>query len=133
MASHNHISLIGRLTADPELRHTASGHTVTNFTLAVDRKFSKNDETDFLPVQTWGRLAEICAEFLHKGKLVHVAGRLQARTYEDKEGQRRKAYDVVAEEMNMLGGNSGGGQKQAKPRQQQQQSEHALGIDDIPF
>lgn len=98
----NKIILIGRLTADPELRYTPSGAPVANFTLAVDRKFSKNDETDFIPVVAWRRLAEICNEFLHKGKLVAVEGRLQTRSYEDKEGQRRKAFEVVADEMQML-------------------------------
>lgn len=104
----NKIILIGRLTADPELRYTPSGAPVANFTLAVDRKFSKNDETDFIPVVAWRRLAEICNEFLHKGKLVAVEGRLQTRSYEDKEGQRRKAFEVVADEMQMLDRSGGG-------------------------
>ena len=113
MASLNKIILVGRLTADPELRYTPSGAPVANFTLAVDRKFSKNDETDFIPVVAWRRLAEICNEFLHKGKLIAVEGRLQTRSYEDKEGQRRKAFEVVADDMQMLdrgpGAGSGGG------------------------
>lgn len=113
MASLNKIILIGRLTADPELRYTPSGAPVANFTMAIDRKFSKNDETDFIPIVAWRRLAEICNEFLHKGKLVAVEGRLQTRSYEDKEGQRRKAFEVVADEMQMLdrgtGGSGGGG------------------------
>jgi single-strand DNA-binding protein len=111
LAALNKIILIGRLTADPELRYTPSGAPVANFTLAVDRKFSKNDETDFIPVVAWRRLAEICNEFLHKGKLVAVEGRLQTRSYEDREGQRRKAFEVVADEMQMLdrGAGAGGG------------------------
>ena len=118
----NKIILIGRLTADPELRYTPSGAPVANFTLAVDRKFSKNDETDFIPVVAWRRLAEICNEFLHKGKLVAVEGRLQTRSYEDKEGQRRKAFEVVADEMQMLDrggaaapGSSGSGARRETP------------------
>ena len=111
MAALNKIILIGRLTADPELRYTPSGAPVANFTLAVDRKFSKNDETDFIPIVAWRKLAEICNEFLHKGKLVSIEGRLQTRTYEDKEGLKRKAFDVVADDMQMLdrGGGGGGG------------------------
>ena len=113
MAALNKIILIGRLTADPELRYTPSGAPVANFTLAVDRKFAKNDETDFIPVVAWRRLAEICNEFLHKGKLVAVEGRLQTRSYEDRDGNKRKAFEVVADEMQMLdrgqGGGAGGG------------------------
>ena len=155
MASLNKIILVGRLTADPELRYTPSGAPVANFTMAVDRKFSKNDETDFIPVVAWRRLAEICNEFLHKGKLVAVEGRLQTRSYEDKEGQRRKAFEVVADDMQMLDrgtGGSGGGGAPAGRRQAPAgvasggggsydshsgagfpPADENLGIDDIPF
>jgi single-strand DNA-binding protein len=103
------VILIGRLTHDPELRYTPNGQPVANFSLAVDRKLSKNDETDFIPVVAWRRLAEICNEFLHKGKLVAIEGRLQVRSYEDKEGRRQRAFEVVADEMQMLDRSSGGG------------------------
>lgn len=149
MASLNKIILIGRLTADPELRYTPSSAPVCNFTIAVDRKFSKSDETDFISIVAWHRLAEICNEFLTKGKLVAIEGELQTRTYEDRDGQKRKAFDVVASEMQMLdrGGNREGGQS-SKPAQSQQRSQGEraanegygyppaddnLGIDDIPF
>jgi len=152
VASMNKIILIGRLTADPELRYTPSGAPVANFTVAVDRKFSKNDETDFIPVVAWRRLAEICNEFLHKGKLVAVEGRLQTRTYEDKEGQRRKAFEVVADEMQMLD-RAGTGSGGSPPARRQAPAgvasgggggyedhgagfppaDDGLGIDDIPF
>lgn len=118
MAALNKIILIGRLTADPELRYTPSGAPVANFTLAVDRKFAKNDETDFIPVVAWRRLAEICNEFLHKGKLVAVEGRLQTRSYEDRDGNKRKAFEVVADEMQMLDrGQGGGGGGSRRPAQ----------------
>lgn len=109
MASFNRVILIGRLTRDPELRYTPNGQPVANFSLAVDRKLSKNDETDFIPVVAWRRLAEICNEFLHKGKLVAIEGRLQVREYEDKEGRRQRAFEVVADDMQMLGSRSDGG------------------------
>ncbi len=115
MASFNRVILIGRLTRDPELRYTPNGQPVANFSLAVNRKLSKNDETDFIPVVAWRRLAEICNEFLHKGKLVAIEGRLQVREYEDKEGRRQRAFEVVADDMQMLdrsdrgGGGSGSG------------------------
>ncbi len=116
MAALNKVILIGRLTHDPELRYTPNGQPVANFSLAVDRKLSKNDETDFIPVVAWRRLAEICNEFLHKGKLVAIEGRLQVRSYEDKEGRRQRAFEVVADEMQMLdrstpGGGGGGGER----------------------
>lgn len=134
MASLNKIILIGRLTADVELRYTPSGQPVANFTLAVDRKFSKNDETDFIPCVAWRRLAEICNEFLHKGKLVAIEGRLQTRSYEH-DGQKRKAFEVVADEMVMLdrsgtAGSENGYTRQDKPQPQQSDS---VGLDDIPF
>lgn len=116
MASLNKVILIGRLTHDPELRYTPNGQPVANFSLAVDRKLSKNDETDFIPVVAWRRLAEICNEFLHKGKLVAIEGRLQVRSYEDKEGRRQRAFEVVADEMQMLDrsqGQGGGGGERA--------------------
>lgn len=109
MASLNKVILIGRLTHDPELRYTPSGQPVANFSLAVSRKMSKTEETDFIPVVAWRRLAEICNEFLHKGKLVAVEGRLQVRSYEDKEGRRQRAFEVVADEMQMLDRSPGGG------------------------
>lgn len=119
MAALNKIILIGRLTSDPEIRYTPNGAPVASFTLAVDRKFSKNDETDFIPVVAWRKLAEICGEYLHKGKLVAIDGRLQTRSYEDKDGNRRKSFDVVADEMQMLDrsdkGGGGGGQSRSAP------------------
>lgn len=125
MASLNKVILIGRLTHDPELRYTPNGQPVANFSLAVDRKFSKADETDFIPVVVWRRLAEICHEYLHKGKLVAIEGRLQVRSYEDKDGRRQRAFEVVADEMQMLdrpaagaavGGSRGEGRQESGPR-----------------
>lgn len=152
MASLNKVILIGRLTQDPELRYTPNGAPVANFTVAVDRKFSKNDETDFIPIVAWRRLAEICNEFLHKGKLVAIEGRLQTRSYETQEGQRRKAYEVVADEMQMLdrgtgGGGGGGGRGKSQVPAAVgggggdsydqgggfPPADDSLGIDDIPF
>lgn len=138
MAKLNRVILIGRLTADPELRHTPNGHTVANFTLAVDRKFSKNSETDFIPCVAWRRLAEIINEYCHKGKLVSVEGSLQTRLYETTDGQKRKAYDVLVEDLQMLGSPSGGGGGgQAQPAPQPSGGfppvNDDLDIDSIPF
>lgn len=101
----NNIVLIGRLTRDPELRYTPSGVAVTKIALAVDRGFTNKQgekETDFIDVVVWQKLAENCASYLDKGRLVAVEGRLQIRSYEDKEGIRRKAAEVVARNVKFL-------------------------------
>ncbi len=102
----NKAILIGRLTRDPELKYTATGGiAVTTFTLAVDKSFVNQQgerETDFIPVVTWRKQAELCANYLNKGSLVAVDGRIQVRTYDDKEGQRRWVTEVVADVVRFL-------------------------------
>lgn len=101
----NVIVLIGRLTRDPELRYTPSGVPVVNFTLAVDRPFTNQQgerEADFIDVVGWRRLAETVAQYMQKGRLVAVKGRLQIRSYETQDGQRRRAAEVVAEDVRFL-------------------------------
>ncbi len=102
----NCIVLIGRLTRDPELKYTpAKGVAVATFTLAVNRRFSQQGqqkEADFIPIVVWQAQAENCAKFLGKGSLVAVEGRLQIRSYEDREGQRRTAAEVVADSVQFL-------------------------------
>ena len=98
----NKIILIGRLTKDPEMRSTTSNISVTTFMLAVDRSFTNQQgerEADFIPIVTWRKLAETCARYLTKGRLVAVSGRLQVRSYEDNNGQRRYISEVVADEV----------------------------------
>lgn len=97
----NRVILIGRLTRDPELRYTTTGTAVATFTVAIDRKFNRN-ETDFIPIVTWNKLAELCANYLGKGRLVAVEGRLQVRSYENQEGQRRWVTEVIADEVRFL-------------------------------
>lgn len=100
----NTIILVGRLTRDVDLRTTTGGTAVANFTLAVDRRQVKGreKETDFIDVVVWQKLAETCAQYIGKGRLVAVSGRLQIRPYEDKEGNRRKAAEVVADSVRFL-------------------------------
>ena len=101
----NKIILIGRLTRDPELRYTPNGTAVCNFTLAVERSFTnKNGETevDFIDIVVWRKQAENCANHLAKGLLCATEGRLQIRSYENKEGQKRKASEVVANNVRFL-------------------------------
>lgn len=101
----NVVVLIGRLVRDPELRHTANGVPVGTFTLAVDRPFTNQQgerEADFIDIVVWRRLAETVAQHLSKGRLVAVNGRLQIRSYDDREGVRRKAAEVVADDVRFL-------------------------------
>ena len=101
----NHVILIGRLTRDPELRYTPNGVAVANFSLAVDRSFTNQAgerEADFIPVVVWQKLAETCANHLHKGRLVAVDGRLQIRSYETQDGQKRRVAEVIAASVKFL-------------------------------
>lgn len=109
----NRVILIGRLTRDPELRYTPAGVAVTQFTIAVDRPFSSQGgerEADFIPVVTWRQLAETCANYLRKGRLTAVEGRIQVRNYENNEGKRVYVTEVIADNVRFLeSGNREGG------------------------
>jgi single-strand DNA-binding protein len=101
----NRIVLIGRLVRDPELRYTPNGVATCGFSLAVDRPFVNQKgerETDFIDVVIWRKLAETCAAHLGKGRLVAVEGRLQIRSFETAEGQKRKVAEVVADNVRFL-------------------------------
>ena len=101
----NKVILIGRLTRDPETRVLASGSSVSTFTLAVDRTFKSRDGergTDFIPIVVWGKTAELCEQYLKKGSLTGIAGRIQTRSYEAKDGSNRHVTEVVAEEISFL-------------------------------
>lgn len=93
----NRVILMGRLTDDPELRQTPSGVYVANFKIAVDRTYSKEKQADFLPVVVWRNTAEFVSRYFSKGKMVIVEGSLQSRNYEDKNGNKRTAIEVVAD------------------------------------
>jgi single-strand DNA-binding protein len=105
LANLNRIILIGRLTADPEGRTTTDGLAVTKFRLAVERPVAaaqKEENVDLVDIVTWQRLAEVCSQYLKKGRLVLVEGRIQNRSFEDQSGQRRWVTEVVASNMTML-------------------------------
>ena len=98
----NNITLMGRLVANPELRHTSTGLAVTSFTLAVNRDFARQGEersTDFIDIVAWRNNAEFAAKYFTKGQLVAVVGSLQTRTYQDKNGMNRKVFEVVADRL----------------------------------
>lgn len=108
MASVNKAIIVGNLGRDPEMRYTQSNTAVTNFTVATtdtwsDRNGEKQERTEWHRVVTWGRLAEICGQYLQKGKQVYIEGRLQTREWEDQNGQKKYTTEIVAQTMQMLG------------------------------
>ena len=112
----NRVVLIGRLTRDPELRYTSTGTAVTQFTLAVDRPFTSSGgekETDFIPIVTWRQLAENCANYLRKGRLCAVEGRIQVRNYMNNEDKRVYVTEIIADNVRFLESNNSG--QQNKP------------------
>ncbi|MGI5877804.1 MAG: single-stranded DNA-binding protein [Christensenellales bacterium] len=121
----NKCFLIGNLTRDPELKTTASGISVCNFTLAITRRFSNQQgerEADFLPVVVWRTQAENCAKYLRKGSQVAVSGSIQTRSYDAQDGTRRYVTEIVGEEvkfLNRIAGreDSGDGYQQDIPRE----------------
>ncbi len=115
----NHITVMGRLVRDPELRTTQSGLAVASFTVAVDRDFASKDtkekETDFIDVVAWRQTAEFVSKYFTKGMMAVVSGRLQIREWQDKEGNKRKTAEIIAdnvyfgESKRQDGGSTGGG------------------------
>lgn len=110
--SLNKVLLIGNLTRDPELRYTPSGSAVCTFGLATNRSWTteqgeKKEDVEFVNIVAWNRLAEICAEFLTRGKQVYVEGRLSTREWEGQDGQKRRTTEVIANEVIFLGSPGG--------------------------
>lgn len=129
----NRIVLIGRLTKDPELRYTPNGKAVASFTLAVDRPFKNQQgerEADFINIVVWGTQAENCANYLSKGKLAAADGRLQIRSYDGQDGQRRWITEVVADTVRFLSP-KGGSDSGFEPGNMG--TEIDFSDDDIPF
>jgi single-strand DNA-binding protein len=106
--SYNRVILVGNLTRDPEIRYTQSGKAVTKFTLAGNNPRNK-EETTFVDIVAWDRLGETCNTYLKKGSNTLIEGRLVIRSYDDKDGNKRKATEVVIDNMQMLGSRPGGG------------------------
>jgi len=100
--NYNRVILVGRLTRDPEMRFISSGSGVVKFTLAVSRRTKSGEETTFIDIVAWEKLAETCNTYLKKGMNVLVEGRLVIRNYDDKDGNKRKATEVVIDVMQML-------------------------------
>ena len=108
MAGVNKVILVGRLGADPEVRYTGSGTAVANFNMATsssytDKSGEKTEKTEWHRIVAFGKLGEICGEYLAKGKQIYIEGRLQTRDWEDRDGNKRKTTEIVAGTMQMLG------------------------------
>ncbi len=117
-AGVNKVILIGNLGRDPELRYTQSGQAVANFTLATTETWNKKEggreeRTEWHRIVAWGRTAELCAQYLAKGRTVYVEGRLQTREWENREGQKQRTTEIVALTVQFLGGARGSGPGQA--------------------
>ena len=153
--SLNKVLLLGNLGKDPEVRYTSSGRAVATFTIATSQQWRDQDgndqeRTEWHRVVAWGRLGEVCGEYLSKGKQVFIEGRIQSREWEDQEGNKRTTVEIIANDMIMLGGgspsqsrNTGESQKRQAPAQsrgpaQEGKREHGRSQppppeDDIPF
>lgn len=136
----NSVVLIGRLARDPELRFTASGKAVATFSVAVNRMYSKEKEADFFNVVVWGKPAENCANYLSKGRLVGLQGRLQSRSYEQN-GEKKYVTEVVADQVEFLEwGNKQGSNTQPAAKHDDFNSQdidlndfESIDDEDIPF
>jgi len=135
----NKVQIIGHLGKDPEMRYTPSGKPVTTFSVAVGRSWNSPDgerhnETEWFNIVAWGPLAETCKNFLSKGKLVYIEGRLQTRRWDDKEGVKHTTVEIVASEMIMLGDRR---DSNHQPHEAEQSStpdaSNGLADDDFPF
>ncbi|SEO80696.1 single-strand binding protein [Amphibacillus marinus] len=137
----NRVVLVGRLTRDPDLRYTANGVAVTNFTIAVNRPFSNqqgDQEADFINCVTWRKSAENLANYMHKGSLIGVDGRIQTRSYEDSDGKRIYVTEVMAGAVQFLESKKKTGtdqQEENKPHQETNPNMEPIDIsdDDLPF
>lgn len=136
----NCVILIGRLTRDPELRFLpGDGRAVATFTIAIDRPFTNSSgerEADFLKIVVWGRQAENCANYLGKGRLVGVQGRIQTRSYETNQGEKRYVTEIVAERVQFLDrGDSKQGFNNSNVEDNFMDTDgfHPVDDDDIPF
>ncbi len=151
----NVAAIMGRLTADPELRHTPSDIAVTTFTLAVDRSYARagtERQTDFINVVAWRSTAEFVCRYFTKGQMMAVTGSIQTRNYEDKQGNKRTAFEIVANDVSFTGSkreSGNGGSYGAAPSVQKpaafsepapayssgssEDFEEVLGDDDLPF
>ena len=133
----NKVILIGRLGADPEIRYTPSGAEVATFRIATSESWTnkggeKEERTEWHRIVAWRGLAKICGEYLSKGKLVYVEGRLRTRSWEDRDGNKRTTTEIEATDMKMLGG-AGEASRKAKEAEPESAPPATKEEEDIPF
>jgi len=140
----NRVVLVGRLTKDPEIRYTQSNTPIASFTIAVNRQFSNSAtgerDTDFIPVVVWRKQAENVKNFVHKGSLVAVDGRIQTRNYDDQNGVRKYVTEVVADNVSFLepkGTQDDQGAMESQPSQETEEDDKYSNVvfsnNDLPF
>ena len=134
----NKVILIGRTGADTELKYTSNGKAVANFSLAINDSFKNGDgeqkeRVEWVRCVAWGRLAEICGEFLIKGARAYAEGRLQTRKYDDREGNEHTVSEVVVRQLRFLGGPGNGNGKAEQSTRPPESSEPEIDDSDIPF
>jgi len=137
MSSFNKVILVGNLTRDPELRYTGSGTAVTNFSLAINRRYRQagepREETVFVDIVVFQKQAENCAQYLSKGRSALVEGRLVQRSWTTEEGQKRNKLEVIAQNVQFLGGPPGRGKGEDLPSNSGSNNVDVDPNDDIPF
>lgn len=139
MASLNRVILIGNLTRDPELRFTAAGKPVASFGLAVNRNYTnkqgeKVQAVDYFNIIAWNRQAELCAEYIHKGSPIAIEGRLQSRSWETEDGQKRSVVEVIADRVQFLGKPAAKNAEGSPKNQTEEESLDDFDLsEDIPF
>ena len=133
MSGVNKVILVGRLGQDPEVRYTPSGDAVANFSIATSEEWTdkntgeKKERTEWHRIVAWRRLGEICGEYLSKGRQVYIEGRLQTRSWDDRDGNKRYTTEIIANEVQFLGGRD-----DSQPTTQPT-SAHTSEQEDIPF
>jgi single-strand DNA-binding protein len=136
--SVNRVILVGRLGRDPETRYTSSGQAVCNFTLATNEVYrnrtgEQQERTEWHRIVVWGKLAETAQQYLKKGSLVYIEGRIQTRQWDDRDGNKRTTTEIVANTFRMLGGRSEVGAELEAPASEPAAAEPEIGDEDLPF
>jgi single-strand DNA-binding protein len=144
--SVNKVILVGRLGRDPEVRYTSGGQPVANFSIATDETYkdrngTRQKRTEWHKIVVWGKQAEIAQKYLKKGSLIYLEGRIQTRQWDDKEGQKRTSFEIVANNFRMLGGRGEGAagvapgepESQAVAADDFSQAAPEVSDEDIPF
>ena len=134
----NKVILIGRTGADAELKYTSNGKAVANFSLAINESFKNGDgeqreHVEWVRCVAWGKLAEVCGEFLTKGKQAYAEGRFQTRKYDGRDGNERTVCEVVVRQLRLLGGPGNGNGKAEQSTRQAESSAADIDSEDIPF